>query len=139
MSKMMSRRTICHLNTFAPAGDQMLFRQGQYNYVVRLRRWFGNPAVVGTHRSNNIDFPLVRIAGDVLLGYNLYNYVVFIPRCTWRHLSSAAKASLKKQKLRWHCSSTEWKPGRGEVLLAGHEDLVNDLLRLGVLVAETSK
>lgn len=138
---MMPRKRLSILVDFPVAGPEYLFSNSQIAYLERVRRWLGSDsAVVGEHLSKSCRFPLVRGARNVLLGYNLYDYVVFIPRATWRRLSSKDRASIaRKQRMRWHPSYTDWTPGRGEVLLSGPEEMVLGLLRVGILSRESEQ
>lgn len=130
---LLSRSTVCRLSDVEPSPEPLYFRQAQHDYLGRLRQWLGDVAVVDYHTSKSCCFPLVRGAGDVLLGYNLYDFVVFVPRTVWRHVDSATKSRILKQRIRWHPSYVSWRPGRGEVLLVGGVEMVEALLRYGVL------
>lgn len=135
----LSRRTLCRLSDVERSPEPLYFRQAQHNYLDRLKGWLGDVAVVDYHTSKSCRFPLVKAAHGVLLGYNLYDYVVFVPRAIWRRLGSAAKSRVPKQRMRWHSSFVRWRPGRGEVLLVGGVEMVEALLAVGVLAKEAGK
>jgi hypothetical protein len=134
---MVSRRTLYRLSTFAKASSSYLFNRLQAMYLERLRKWLGDAAVVDYHTSKSCQFPLVRAANGVLLGYNLYVYAVFIPRSIWRKVDSASKSCMRKLRTRMFYAFVEWRPGQGEVLLVGGVDLVEKLLAIGVLAPES--
>ena len=137
---MISRKKQCMLVDFPVAKPEMYFREAQLNYLGRLRSWLGSTSpVVGHHTSKSVQLPLVRAASGVLLGYNFYDYVCFIPRAVWKRFNSRIRSAIPGERMRWHTSFTSWKPGRGEVLLTGHQAMVTALLEAGLLRPETDQ
>lgn len=134
--RLLSRSPVCRLSAFPPASAEMIFQRAQQQYIERLMNWLGDPAVVAHHTSKSCRFPLVRGADGVLVGYNCYDYVVFVPRSIWKRLPSSFKCRVSVEQLRWHPSYTEWKPGHGERLLVGSIAMVEALVSAGVVRPE---
>lgn len=131
---MMPRTATGSLATFPRAGEEFLWRGAQIAYLDRMALLFGpDCAVVGEHCSKSVRLPLVRGFGGVLVGYNFYNYVVFVPRAVWRRVASRVKAAIRFEKMRWHPSFSGWTPGSGEVLLSGGTQMIDDLVTIGIL------
>ena len=135
---MLTRTTITTLSEDLSAKPDMFFKEGLNRYLAETRSLFGpGAAVVGFALSKSIRFPFVRGADNVLLGYNLHDYVVFIPRAVWRRLGSDVKSKIPKERHRWNSSFTNWRPGRGEVLLSGGSEMIAWLRAFKVLRPET--
>jgi hypothetical protein len=134
---LISRTSICSLAQSEPPQPYMLWKGSHWAYIDRIRFWFGSTtSVIDYAVSKSIKLPLVRLAGGILLGYNFYEYVLYIPRKVWRRVSSKIKRALPYSRARVRHPSFRWEAGSGERIIYGGGQLIAALISCGILKPE---
>lgn len=132
--KMISRKSLCRITDAIVPESQMLWRGSHQAYVNRILYWFGDQTKVTDYsKSKSIDIPMVRLADGILLAYNFYEYLLYVPRSVWRKISSQVKSNLEYGTCRVRHPSFRWEAGQGEIIICGGGRMIEDLIRADVL------
>jgi hypothetical protein len=136
--RMVSRTPICKIMEAITPEPQMLWSGSHEAYVNRVLYWFGDQTkVIDYSKSKSIDIPMVRLADGILLAYNFYEYLLYVPRSVWRKVSSRVKSKLSYDTCRVRHPSFRWEAGQGEIIICGGGNMVRELISEDVLRAES--
>ena len=142
MSKrtMLSRKSLCRITDAITPETKMLWRGSHQAYVNRVLYYFGDATKVTDYAtSKSIKIPMVRLSDGILMGYNFYEYVLFVPRHVWRRVSSCVKSKLEYNTCRVRHVSFQWEAGHGERIIFGGGRMIENLINSGVLRPESTR
>lgn len=138
--KMLSRKSLCRISDSIVPESQMLWRGSHQAYINRVLYYFGDSTKVTDYAtSKSIKIPMVRLADGILLAYNFYEYVLFVPRHVWRRVSSYVKSKLEYDTCRVRHMSFQWEAGQGERIICGGGKMIEKLISAGVLRPENTR